>query len=185
PVKTLQFFFTLLGSYLHYNPFAMVAGGLSLFFFLILTVKRYDQRNPVIYYLALLVILTIGAVTATRSGFGIQQALISRYAVMSTFLLVLLYLAFIDFLCVYSPIPLRSERLRKVMVVSPCIGAMLFWGATVVPGKKYLSRRHNGLTERVENWHRIVDQQTTEIGKYERKVIEAIERGRYALPSID
>ena len=90
PLVAIRFFLTLTGASF---PFPLLAGILFSMFFLLLTVRGYFKTNPVVYCCLIFAFMTTAATSVTRSGFGIEQSLISRYRIVSVLFPVLSYMA--------------------------------------------------------------------------------------------
>ena len=108
PVRLVRFLGVLCGAFVSDlgRPFAFVAGLGQLACFGLLTYRRYDHRNPMIYYLLLFCFGSMLAATLTRAGFGVVQATSSRYRVMPLLALALNYMA------LYELYPLRLSKQR-------------------------------------------------------------------------
>jgi hypothetical protein len=101
PHKIVIYFVSFLGSALHLSGnfgyyIAIAAGFAFCAFFLYLFRIGYYQKNPFIFSLMLLVLITAAAAAVSRYGSGVQQALLSRYKIHSSILLVLSYVAILD-----------------------------------------------------------------------------------------
>jgi hypothetical protein len=75
---------------------AVIIGGVLVLVVAGLTYKKYFEQNPTIYSLIVFLIMTAGLAGVSRSGFGIEQALASRYMIVSTLLVVSCYAALIS-----------------------------------------------------------------------------------------
>ena len=98
PLVLFKYITILLGSYMEHmgKNITLLAGLLEVFFVLLLAYKEYDQKNPVIYYFLIFVLLSIFVTALGRAGLGVEQAFSSRYRSLSIMGLVIIYLAFID-----------------------------------------------------------------------------------------
>ncbi len=116
PVNTLRYFFTFIGASFPY-PFLM--GLVFASFFLFLTWRGYYRKNPALYCGLVYVFMTAAVTALTRSGFSVEQALSSRYRIVSVLFPMLMYMAFSEFL--------QGRRL-KAAVFFPAVlaGAVLF-----------------------------------------------------------
>ncbi len=75
---------------------AVIIGGSLLAFVVYLTCRKYFRDNPIIYTLIVFLLLTSLVGGIARFGFGIEQALVSRYSIISTVLVVSCYLALVS-----------------------------------------------------------------------------------------
>jgi hypothetical protein len=91
----LLFYFSFMGSAFSFGQFSYsVASGLVLFgFFVYLTLKKYFEKNPVIYFFMLFIAIVGLAVAFGRTEFGIQSALSQRYQMNSAVMIALIYLS--------------------------------------------------------------------------------------------
>jgi hypothetical protein len=96
PVNTLFYYFVFLGSYMHFIYASLLGGIVSSSIFVYLTYKKYYNRVPVIYFYTLFLFLNAIAASITRSGFGVEQAISSRYTIVSVLILIFLYIAIIE-----------------------------------------------------------------------------------------
>lgn len=143
PILLTQYAGTLAGSYMGII-FAFWVGLLEFFTFLFLTYKRYDQKNPVVYYFMLFIFLSIFATALGRSGFGTEQALASRYKTLSVVLLSFTYLAFVE---------IYSKQFSKKLVIYCLISLAIFFniGSTKMSVHNIFSRKNN-LIEGIITW---------------------------------
>jgi hypothetical protein len=143
PLILTKYAGTLIGSYMG-MIFAFWVGLLEVFVFLFLTYKRYDQKNPVVYYFMLFIFLSIFATALGRSGFGVEQALASRYKTLSVVLLALIYLAFLE---IYP-----KQFSKKLVICCLIFLAMVFnLGSTTMSIHNIVSRK-NTLIEGITTW---------------------------------
>jgi hypothetical protein len=79
------------------NPLpAILFGSVLTGVFVLATYDRLFRRRPALYYSALFFFVTGLAVSGIRSTFGLAEALGSRYRIISTVLVILLYLYLAD-----------------------------------------------------------------------------------------
>lgn len=74
----------------------MVMGVLLSAVFIYLTIKKYYLKNTAIYSFIVFILLSEALTAAGRSGFGVANALSTRYAIMSVLLVIFSYIAFIE-----------------------------------------------------------------------------------------
>jgi hypothetical protein len=133
------------------NPFPAILLGIVLAgLFIFATGDRLFSRRPALYYSAMFFFITGVAVSGLRSGFGLSQALDSRYRINSTVLVILLYLYLAD--------RLYAVRVKPfILKASACVvGALLvaFNLASNYAGGKFLLARRNALEVEMVRWER-------------------------------
>ena len=96
PWQTLHYFFIFLGSYVQDIWISFILGVLSFSFFIYLTITKYFYKNPLIYYFLIFLLINALAAALNRSVFGPEQALSSRYVIISVLFLLFLYLAILE-----------------------------------------------------------------------------------------
>lgn len=150
PLLLIQYIGVLLGSYMEYmgKTVAFWIGMCEIIIFLFLTYKRYDRKNPVIYYFLLFTFLSIMMAGIGRAGFGVDQALSSRYRILASIALILIYWAFIES---YSKLFLS----KKFIMCCAILLAMGFnVGSTKIAIRSLTWRKDmliNGITEWKQN----------------------------------
>lgn len=144
PVLLIQYMATLLGSYVGSNKtIALFAGLLEVMLFVFLTYSRYDQKNSVIYYFLLFVFASVFVIALGRAGFGIEQALSSRYRILSVLALVLIYWAIIE---QYS-----KNLSAKSVILLAIFSAMIFNFSSTARYIGSLSERKS-ILEEITTW---------------------------------
>ena len=98
PLQSLQYFFTFMGSFLPFTTdlLALACGLTTTTFFIYLTYKKYYYKNSIVYFFMVFLILNALAAMISRSGFGVDQALSSKYAIFSVLILISLYIASLE-----------------------------------------------------------------------------------------
>ncbi len=124
PFLPVRFFFSFLGSPL---PMPEVFGIFSFGFFIYLTMKGYYAANRAVYAFLLFLFITAAVTSITRSGFGLDQALASRYKVVSTLIFAIHYLAAVE--------------IMKAGIAKRLFVALLIAGSLVFNINAYLSNR--------------------------------------------
>ncbi|HEY1994271.1 MAG TPA: hypothetical protein VGG81_07695 [Edaphobacter sp.] len=71
---------------------ALVLGFLICGIVVLAAIKRYDQRNPAVFYSMVFILINAVAVSGLRSGQGVAQSLASRYRIYSNLMLAFSYL---------------------------------------------------------------------------------------------
>jgi len=122
---------------LRYHYMALISSvvlGLILCGIFAMTIKRrYYKQNPAVFYSMLFILITAVAVAGTRSHFGLEASLASRYRIYSNLFLVLSYMFLIENLL---PL-LKRESLRKGILVG--VGAL---SVAFCIGNDVLNARH-------------------------------------------
>jgi hypothetical protein len=97
PFQTMGYFFVFTGSLFGFSLIlAVITGIVFILYFFVLVSKRYQNKNTTNFSYLLFLFMTAAAVSLSRSGFGLEQALASRYAINSTLILIFLYISFIE-----------------------------------------------------------------------------------------
>lgn len=115
PLLPIRFFFSFLGSPL---PTPEVFGIFSFGFFVYLTLRGYCAGNRAVYAFLLFLFITAALTALTRSGFGLDQALASRYKVVASLIFAIQYLAAVEIL--------KAGMAKRVFVFLAIIGSLLF-----------------------------------------------------------
>lgn len=124
PLLPVRFFFSFLGSPL---PMPEVFGIFSFGFFIYLTMKGYYAGNRTVYAFLLFLFITAAVTSLTRSGFGLDQSLASRYKVVSSLIFAMHYLAAVEIM--------KAGSAKRIFV------ALLIAGSLVFNINAYLSNR--------------------------------------------
>lgn len=115
PLLPIRFFFSFLGSPL---PMPEVFGILSFGFFIYLTVRGYCVENRAVYAFLLFLFITAAVTSITRSGFGLDQALASRYKVVASLIFAIQYLAAVEIM--------KAGMAKRIFVALAIIGSLAF-----------------------------------------------------------
>jgi hypothetical protein len=75
---------------------ALVLGGLLCGIVVLAAIKRYDLRNPAVFYSMVFILINAVAVSGLRSGQGVAQSLASRYRIYSNLMLAFSYLFLLE-----------------------------------------------------------------------------------------
>lgn len=127
---------------------AILLGFLLTATFFFVSFNRLFSRRPALYYSMMFFFVTGLAVSGLRSGFGITQALDSRYRINSTVLLILLYLYLADR---FYGVLTRRWILKSIA----CTAALLLMGFNIASnytGAKFLEARRNALEAEMTRW---------------------------------
>ncbi|HEY4284740.1 MAG TPA: hypothetical protein VGM62_16890 [Chthoniobacterales bacterium] len=128
---------------------AVVIGSVLVGFAGYLTFRKYFRENPIIYTLILFLLLTSIGSGAARFEFGIEQALVSRYTIISTLFVVCCYLAFL---------PLVQNKIKTGGWIVILVAAVCFHYTTYA---KYLPEKKQQKAEFEKNYARIVQGKLT------------------------
>jgi hypothetical protein len=120
PVRTAQYASIYFANWLPVRAStATFLGGALLALSVAVTLPRL-RENSFFAWLSLWSWVTVGVVALTRSGFGIEQAMESRYTPIA-----LLHALSVGILCITR---MKVPDLRRLGVTVLCAGAMLYWG---------------------------------------------------------
>lgn len=95
PIYALTFLGASAARYVSIAP-ALVLGVLICGIVVLAAIKRYDLRNPAVFYSMVFILINAVAVSVLRSGQGVAQSLASRYRIYSNLMLALSYLFLIE-----------------------------------------------------------------------------------------
>ena len=139
-----QYILIFLGSFVGINKItASLFGLLQLVLFFYITYSKYYQRNPVNYLLFIFLLLSAFMIALGRLDFGVEQALSSRYRIISILFLVVLYFAIAE---IWPRI-----LLKKPILVAIIIFSFLFNIGSQIFSFKYLTERKEAL-EKIKEW---------------------------------
>lgn len=101
PLNTLNYFFTFLGTPLGLihpllHTFSKFLGFFVVLYFVFLTYKSYFKKNIVVYSFFLFLLISAFLIAFARSGFGLEQAYASKYAIVTILFYILIYISFIE-----------------------------------------------------------------------------------------
>ena len=144
PGRIVAYFLAFLGSYTVFRPAAILTGAAICVLFAIMLRRRRWQTNPETYLILLYVLGSAALAAITRSGFGIEQAVTSRYRILALLALCLLWKEAysLDFCGVQS----RRLLLPAVVVAS----ALIFVTSLFYVGS--LAKRHDELVFGMEGF---------------------------------
>jgi hypothetical protein len=95
PIYALTFLGASAARYVSIAP-AFVLGVLICGIVVLAAIKRYDLRNPAVFYSMVFILINAVAVSGLRSGQGVAQSLASRYRIYSNLMLALSYLFLLE-----------------------------------------------------------------------------------------
>ncbi|MFM8251488.1 MAG: hypothetical protein ACKOBW_07850 [Planctomycetota bacterium] len=178
PVRLIRFYLVLCGAFLGdlSRPIALLAGLLQVSCFLLLAGRRYDHRNPFVFYLLMFCLGSMFVASLSRAGFGVPQALASRYRILPLLTLALNYVA------VSELWPQRFQQRRVFMTL--LIITMVFQISFTVKASIRLCLHHDRLVSELATW-----QETGRGLSYpdpkiaDDQLNKAIERGIYQVPA--
>lgn len=144
----IEHFLALLGGFSNLSSVpqanvAMFFGGISLTVFLLVSVKKLYLKNPFVFYSILFAMGSLFVVSLSRAGFGVEQALSSRYTVLSSLLLALLYLALLQ---------LFKDALGTRFLIIASVLGLLFNMAAFLYGNVELNTRKTTLLNGFATW---------------------------------
>ncbi len=115
PLVPARFFLAMLGAAL---PVPELAGVLMLAYFAFLTVRRYYRENAAVYAMLVYLLITVAATAVTRSGYGLDQALSSRYRVIPVMMLALYYISAAELI--------TGQRLKRYFLGAMIAASVVF-----------------------------------------------------------
>lgn len=144
----IEHFLALLGGFSNLSSVpqanvAMFFGGISLAVFLLVSIKKLYLKNPFVFYSILFAMGSLLVVSLSRAGFGVEQALSSRYTVLSSLLLALLYLALLQLF--------TASLGTRFLIVASCAG-LVFNIIAFLYGNAELSTRKTNLVNGLATW---------------------------------
>lgn len=145
PINTIHYFFLFMGSYIPIKIGAFIAGALSTALFIFLVYKRYYIRSPVIFGMMVFLMLNACAAALTRSGFGAEQAISSKYVIISVLLLVLFYISVLE--TFQRPKFLKKNILLALFVILS-VGSIVAFRVQM----QWLFSKQDGLVMGMQNW---------------------------------
>lgn len=146
PLLPIRFFFSFLGSPLP-MPMPEVFGILSFGFFIYLTLKGYYAGNRAVYAFLLFLFITAAVTSLTRSGFGLDQSLASRYKVIASLIFAVQYLSAVEMM--------KAGLAKRIFVVLAIIGSLVFNINAYLSHRAELAMQKEVLTYGYLQWQEI------------------------------
>ncbi len=137
PIYALTFLGASAARYVSIAP-ALVLGVLICGIVVIAAIKRYDLRNPAVFYSMVFILINAVAVSGLRSGQGVAQSLASRYRIYSNLMLALSYLFLLEqWILRWKGVAARRLAITAAIMLSAafCLLSDLA-GARFLEGKK-------------------------------------------------
>lgn len=114
-----RFFFSFIGGAPGINLLMCTFLGIALcVFFIVMALRGYFRRNPMVGYCVLFVFLTAVGVTALRSDLGIGESITSRYAMYPILLVIFAWFAIIEEFLASAETSTREGVLTLVILLS-------------------------------------------------------------------
>lgn len=172
-----QYILMFLGSYMEPSkPLTILVGLLQLILFFYITYLRYYQKNIVNYLLSVFILLTALLIAIGRVDFGVDQALSSRYKILSVLFLVSMYCAIIEIWPRFFS--------RKPIIFALILLSVLFNIGSQVLVLKNLDERKNTLEE-ITGWYHTGKGLNYPNQERANIIIKrSIEKGTYIPPSL-
>lgn len=180
PFNAIQFFLVFLGSYTTKQTVALWFGVISLLIVLYLTFRKYFESNSAVYFFIVYLLLVNFAATLTRAGFGVEWALPSRYVIISSLLLVCLYIGLLDTIRITK---FKFIRTLQYTLFLACIftSSILFYKQIML-----LSERRTHVIEGVKSFQNTNKGLTYPDDNHPRHLIEMSSKNKvYVLPQYD
>lgn len=112
-------------------------------YFLLITRKGYFRKNPAVFSLFLFLFLTALGASVARDNYGFDQALTSRYKIVSIFFIILTYLSLIE---------IFGEKARKRVFAIALIFAIVFSSTMYLFKQKPMKQHRQDLIQSMKNW---------------------------------
>jgi hypothetical protein len=122
--------------YLSIAP-ALVLGVLLCSIVVLAAVKRYDLRNPAVFYSMVFILINAIAVSDLRSGQGVAQSLASRYRIYSNLMLAFAYL----FLLEQWVLRWKGIAARRVAITAAIVLSAAFCLLSDLAGARFLEAK--------------------------------------------
>jgi len=152
PFHTVAYYFCFLGA----SPLSLIfkegklngcvaflVGAVFFLFYLYLVKKKYFKKNIVLFSFVSYLFFTGSAVALGRSGFGIMQALSSRYTIYSNLLLVSFFLITVDVL---------PEKIAKYFSAGFLIFSIIFNFCSYRDNYNNIMMRKNAIVASLIEW---------------------------------
>jgi len=92
----IKAYLTACAGFLHFAPLALLAGAAMNLYFIALIARRYDKKNPAIFYSIAYLLVSMALVALFRHGQGIEHLIASRYQVFTLGLTALMLVSFFE-----------------------------------------------------------------------------------------
>lgn len=138
--QAFAYFLSFIGSPLF---FSKTAGFVLLLAFIYLTWKRYYEKNLALYSFLCFLLLTALTAAVSRSGYGVEQSLSSRYRAVPLVFISLTYIAFIE-----SFGRLRNRRFASTIMAL----SVLLWAASFALLSRFVEDQAKYLTLGAVEW---------------------------------
>ncbi|MBA4387639.1 MAG: hypothetical protein C0404_06635 [Verrucomicrobia bacterium] len=138
-------YLALLGSYMIWMPLAIAVGAGTVIFAGFLLKRRYYSLNPAVFWMLAFLLASLAVVSVCRSGFGMDQALSSRYKVYTVMIMVCMYVASLD-LNLFGIA--RSRYLAAVAATAGIVFSVMSYAFTM----DEVSRHRQRLVSGIEQW---------------------------------
>jgi hypothetical protein len=177
PGRLLVYFFSLTGSVVSFgnHTVSFIIGLAFLLYFLELTRRKYYLKNVPVYLFMTYIFMVTAMAAITRSPMGIEQAFSARYTIISTILLILVYISIAELF-------FQKENKRTFSVYITIGLALSIYAGTFKEGFDKLSSHRESIIDGFKIWSQ--DGKTPYIpertGNY--FITEALSRGYYKLP---
>ena len=135
PLALAQYFFVFLGSAFGSKNLAL-ASGLSLFLIFLINFRKAFVELPFLFWSVIFIFGTALITGLARSGFGIEQALSSRYTHYSLMILALIYTQYIYILI---------DKKKKLLLYFFLVFFTLLFSSWLIKGGETMNTRLNNL----------------------------------------
>ncbi len=146
PVRTFKYFCAFLGAYLPVLlDKTIILGIIEIFIFIYITLKKYYNQNPVIYFFLLYLLFGIIAASLTRSPWGWPQAISSRYRIISILILICELISI-------SELYVKYFRIKKLQYLILLFSIMFHFGSLKTSSDELIERK-NELIQSAIQWN--------------------------------
>jgi len=173
PYNFLLYFFSYVGSSVFFAP---ALGGLVLSgVFIYLLAKGHYRKNPALMLILFFLFVTAFLTSLARSGFGVEQALSSRYKTGTALILALSAIALME---------QAGERARRFIVPAFLVAAVLFNAASYYAYHGVIRNLNAELRAGMDLWKAGMGKGLVynDYNAADRLLRESLKRGIYVLP---
>ncbi len=140
------YFFLFLGGFVFFSKSCALALGFCFFiFFIFLTIRKYYLEKPSLYLFIVFLILVSAIASLTRSGYGMDQALVPRYKIISILLTISFYIVVADRFYIY-------RRKVKTFLFSSILFSMIFYSFSFEIGLESLTFHRFQMIKGIIEW---------------------------------
>jgi hypothetical protein len=177
PGRLLAYLFSLTSSVVSFgnHTASFIIGLAFLLYFLELTRRKYYLKNVPVYMFMTYIFMVAAMAALTRSPMGIEQAFSPRYTIISTILLILVYISIVELFI------LKENKSMFIVYTAICLSLFIYTG-TFKYGINKLDSHKQNLIDGFSIW--VQEGNTPYIPERTGNffITEALWRGHYKLP---